>query len=80
MGASIRRNVPVDRRERQATAETSQSASGGASSADRDDSPWYPSVRLFRQMTSRDYADVVERVRAELAARIPARTEPGGAI
>jgi Flp pilus assembly protein TadD len=33
---------------------------------DRSDSPWYPSVRLFRQTETRDYADVVERVRAEL--------------
>ncbi|MBV9566038.1 MAG: tetratricopeptide repeat protein [Bradyrhizobium sp.] len=34
----------------------------------RDDSPWYPSVRLFRQGESRDYAGVLDRVRAELAA------------
>ncbi|MDE2469444.1 MAG: glycosyltransferase family protein [Bradyrhizobium sp.] len=36
----------------------------------RDDSPWYPAVRLFRQHESRDYGPVVERVRAELAAMI----------
>jgi Glycosyltransferase family 9 (heptosyltransferase) len=36
----------------------------------RDDSPWYPSVRLFRQTESRDYADVIQRVRSELIARI----------
>jgi tetratricopeptide (TPR) repeat protein len=36
----------------------------------RDDSPWYPSVRLFRQDESRDYARVIERVRAELQATI----------
>jgi tetratricopeptide (TPR) repeat protein len=35
---------------------------------DRDDSPWYPTVRLFRQNETRDYADVVDRVRKELAA------------
>jgi len=33
---------------------------------DRDDSPWYPSARLFRQDESRDYARVFSRVREEL--------------
>jgi hypothetical protein len=37
---------------------------------DRDDSPWYPTVRLFRQQESRDYAPVIDRMRAELAAMI----------
>jgi tetratricopeptide (TPR) repeat protein len=37
---------------------------------DRDDSPWYPSVRLFRQTEARVYAHVLDRVRAELSARI----------
>jgi tetratricopeptide (TPR) repeat protein len=32
----------------------------------RDDSPWYGSVRLFRQNQSRDYAPVIERVREAL--------------
>jgi tetratricopeptide (TPR) repeat protein len=34
----------------------------------RDDSPWYPSVRLFRQDQTRDYDGVVARVRTELQA------------
>jgi hypothetical protein len=36
----------------------------------RDDSPWYPTVRLFRQTATREYADVLDRVLAELLARI----------
>lgn len=42
---------------------------------DRSDSPWYPSVRLFRQDETRDYASVVEAVRGELQALIAARRE-----
>jgi ADP-heptose:LPS heptosyltransferase len=37
---------------------------------DRDDSPWYPAVRLFRQDASRDYAPVIARVRAALHEKI----------
>ena len=33
---------------------------------DRDDSPWYPTARLFRQTDTRDWRDVVERVRTAL--------------
>jgi hypothetical protein len=33
---------------------------------DRTDSPWYPSMRLFRQETRGDWAGVVSRVIAEL--------------
>jgi tetratricopeptide (TPR) repeat protein len=40
---------------------------------DRDDSPWYPTMRLFRQTASRDYAPVVDRVRSELLTLISAR-------
>ncbi|UFZ02301.1 tetratricopeptide repeat protein [Bradyrhizobium ontarionense] len=38
----------------------------------RDDSPWYPSVRLFRQDDRRDYADVVARLRNALAQQVAA--------
>jgi tetratricopeptide (TPR) repeat protein len=37
---------------------------------DRDDSPWYPTARLFRQSKSRDYGEVLDRVRGELAALV----------
>jgi tetratricopeptide (TPR) repeat protein len=37
---------------------------------DRDDSPWYPTVRLFRQTETRDYESVLDRVRTELAKLI----------
>lgn len=37
---------------------------------DRDDNPWYPTVRLFRQTTAGDYAGVINRVRAELLAQV----------
>jgi tetratricopeptide (TPR) repeat protein len=33
---------------------------------DREDSPWYPTARLFRQTETREYASVLDRMRAEL--------------
>jgi Flp pilus assembly protein TadD len=33
---------------------------------DRDDSPWYPTARLFRQTDTRDWRGVVDRVRIAL--------------
>jgi tetratricopeptide (TPR) repeat protein len=37
---------------------------------DRDDSPWYPTARLFRQAATRDWNEVVDRVRSALATRM----------
>ncbi len=36
----------------------------------RDDSPWYPSMRLFRQTRPRDWTDVIERICAALAKQV----------
>ncbi len=36
----------------------------------RDDSPWYPTVRLFRQSETREYGSVLDRVRTELHAMV----------
>jgi ADP-heptose:LPS heptosyltransferase len=33
---------------------------------EREDSPWYPTARLFRQTTRGDWAPVIARVAAEL--------------
>ena len=33
---------------------------------ERDDSPWYPTARLFRQPEARNWHSVIERVKAEL--------------
>jgi hypothetical protein len=32
----------------------------------RDDSPWYPTARLFRQTRRGDWADVIGRVAGDL--------------
>jgi hypothetical protein len=37
---------------------------------DRDDSPWYPTARLFRQDSARDWEEVVAKVRQALNERI----------
>ena len=35
---------------------------------ERDDSPWYPTLRQFRQTIDGDWDDVIARVRDSLAA------------
>jgi ADP-heptose:LPS heptosyltransferase len=34
---------------------------------DRDDSPWYPTMRLFRQRRAGDWQEVLQRMATELA-------------
>lgn len=41
---------------------------------DRDDSPWYPTMRLFRQDAGRDYRPVIERISRALGNLIAERT------
>jgi tetratricopeptide (TPR) repeat protein len=38
--------------------------------ADREDSPWYPTARLFRQDSSREWAPVIARVAAALSDHV----------
>jgi hypothetical protein len=33
---------------------------------DRDDSPWYPTMRLFRRHANRDWNAVVDSIRQEI--------------
>jgi tetratricopeptide (TPR) repeat protein len=40
---------------------------------DRDDSPWYPTVRLFRQNESQEYDSVLDRVHLELQQLVSAQ-------
>ncbi len=35
---------------------------------EREDTPWYPTMRIFRQTAKGDWAGVMDRVRAALAA------------
>jgi hypothetical protein len=39
---------------------------------DRDDSPWYPSVRLYRQGPEARWGPVLKRVAADVSARAQA--------
>ncbi len=51
---------------------------------DREDSPWYPTARLFRQTETREWSSVLDRMRSALGARIEAWKPPsmrgGGAL
>jgi hypothetical protein len=40
---------------------------------DREDTPWYPTARLFRQTTRGDWADVFNRIGRALAAEVASR-------
>jgi tetratricopeptide (TPR) repeat protein len=37
---------------------------------DRDDTPWYPTARLFRQTEERQWSSVLDRIRIELGALV----------
>ena len=43
---------------------------------ERSDSPWYPTMRLFRQPTPGDWATAVSRIRAEIATELEAVQVP----
>jgi hypothetical protein len=43
---------------------------------DREDSPWYPTMRLFRQTRAGDWDGVFEQIARELE-RLVARTHTG---
>ncbi|HWA92038.1 MAG TPA: tetratricopeptide repeat protein [Rhizomicrobium sp.] len=43
----------------------------------RDDSPWYPSMRLFRQQTAGDWDGVFASMRRALDGEVRRRVEPG---
>jgi hypothetical protein len=41
---------------------------------DRDDNPWYPTARLFRQNDAREWDNVIARVRAALDDLVQSRS------
>ncbi len=45
---------------------------------EREDSPWYPSMRLFRQTRSGDWQDVTQRVEAGIAAGLSSHYQREG--
>ena len=47
---------------------------------DRDDSPWYPSMRLFRQKRPGAWEEVIERITQELSVRAQSSEAPATAV
>ena len=47
---------------------------------DREDTPWYPTAKLFRQPTIGDWDSVLDRVRGELSLRLEARRPSPAAL
>jgi tetratricopeptide (TPR) repeat protein len=47
---------------------------------DRDDSPWYPTMRLFRQTTLGDWNGVFERIAAAAASLVKPRRSEGFSV
>ena len=43
---------------------------------EREDSPWYPSIKIYRQSTWGDWDGVMQKVRADLLAFLPPQPEP----
>jgi hypothetical protein len=37
---------------------------------ERNDSPWYPTMRLFRQKKQGEWSEVIDRVKAEMAVLV----------
>jgi len=46
----------------------------------RDDSPWYPTARLFRQTETREYPSAIGLLRRELEAWIDAQPRSPGCM
>ena len=46
----------------------------------REDSPWYPTMRLFRQRQRGDWDEVIERVKEALLARVRGGTPPVASV
>ncbi len=47
---------------------------------DREDTPWYPTARLFRQARRGDWDEVFERIAGELAGGAAAKTKLGNLV